>query len=170
MTQNVRKLPYCGSGAGAWLSRWGHTLRVGGRGGDPRLRRTALSLLLVGLPLPACAGKDPEPSAAFPPLPAEPPVGRGRVSQRGVPQLISLVVRDGTVTGVSDTVEVAVNTRVTLTVLADTADVLLVRGYDVRAQLTVDEPVQVNIIAARAGDAEIVLEQTGAVLTTLRVS
>jgi len=80
------------------------------------------------------------------------------------------VVRDGTVTGVSDTVEVVVNTRVRLTVLADTADVLLIRGYDVRAQLTVNEPAQVNIIATLAGDAQVVLEQSGTVLTTLRVS
>lgn len=47
--------------------------------------------------------------------------------------------------------------------LADTVDVLLVRGYDVRAQLSVNKPVQVNLIAALAGDAEVVLEQTGTV-------
>jgi len=92
------------------------------------------------------------------------------VSQEGVPKLINLVVTGKAVSGVESTVAVARNTPVRLTVLADTADVLLVRGYDVRTQLTVGEPVQVAFLASRPGDAAVVLERTGTVLTTLRVS
>lgn len=137
-----------------------------------RCRRAASSLLLVALPLLACGGgADPQPSGEFPPLasPSLPSVADG-VSQRGVPQLINAVVAGGTVTSVGSTVDVGLNTRVRLTVLADTADVLLVRGYDLRAQLTVNQPVLLEFLAARPGDADVVLESSTAVLTTLRVS
>ena len=133
-------------------------------------RRAALSLLLA-LPLMACGGQDPEPSGAFPPLasPNLPSVADG-VSQLGVPDLITALVTAGQVTGVGGMVDVALNTPVRLTVLADVADVVLVRSYDLRAQLTIDQPVQVEFIADHVGDAQVVLEKTGVVLTTLRVS
>lgn len=114
---------------------------------------------------------DPLPSGAFPPVatPSLPSVADG-VSQEGVPKLINLVVTGKTVSGVERTVPVPLNTPVRLTVVSDTSDVLLVRGYDVRAQLTVGEPGQVSLLASRPGDAAVVLERTGMVLTTLRVS
>lgn len=87
-----------------------------------------------------------------------------------MPQLVSLLVQGGRVQGVGATVDVRLNSRVRLTVIADTADVLLVRDYDVRAPLAVDQPTQVEFLAARQGDVEVVLEQTGQVLTTLIVS
>lgn len=137
----------------------------------PSLRRAVLCLLLA-LPAAACGSAgDPEPSGTFPPLavPSLPSVADG-VSQDGVPQLVNVLVAGGEVRGVDAVVEVRLNTRVRLTVLADTADVLLVRDYDVRTQLAVDQPVQVEILASRQGEAEVVLEQSGLVLTTLRIS
>jgi hypothetical protein len=68
----------------------------------------------------------------------------GGSDQLGVPQLVNLVVTNGVVTGVPDVVDVRINARVQLTVLSDTAAVLLVRGYDVRVQLTVGQPAQVS--------------------------
>jgi hypothetical protein len=132
----------------------------------------ALVALLLALPLAACGDdEDPPPSGAAPPLasPELPSVAEG-VSQEGVPQLVNLVVTDEQVTGVGATVAVPLNTPVRLTVITDTADVLLVERYDLRSQLTVGEPVQLELIASEAGDAQVVLERTGQVLTTLQVS
>lgn len=131
-----------------------------------------LAAALLALVLAGCgADQDPQPSGAFPPIttPSLPSVADG-VSQEGVPKLINLVVTDKQVSGVEKTVAVPRNTPVRLTVLADTADVLLVRGYDIRTQVTVGEPAQVAFLASRPGDAVVVLERTGTVLTTLRVS
>ena len=136
-----------------------------------RRGRVLISLLLV-LPLAACGEEaDPLPSGAAPPLasPELSSVAEG-VSQEGVPQLVNLVVTGGEVTGVGATVPIPLNTPVRLTVISDTADVLLVRGYDLRSQLTVGEPVQLEFIASKRGDAPVVLERSGTVLTTLRVS
>ncbi|MBW3648588.1 MAG: hypothetical protein KY440_12630 [Actinobacteria bacterium] len=130
-----------------------------------------LSLLSVLLLLSACSSPDPEPSGLRPPRasPSLPSVADG-VSQSGVPRLVNVVVTDGRVTGVEALVEIGFNTPVRLTVLSDVADVLLVRDYDLRAQLPVDQPTQLEFLAGRTGDAQVVLEQSGVVLTTLRVS
>ncbi len=135
------------------------------------LRRTVPCLVLA-VSLGACGGgEDPDPSGPRPPraAPSLPSVAEG-VSQEGVPQLVNLLVERGQVQGVGPTVEVNLNAQVRLTVIADTADVLLVRDYDVRAQLAVDQPTQVEFLASRPGDVEVVLEQSGQVLTTLVVS
>lgn len=135
------------------------------------VRRAVPGLVLV-LSLAACgSSEDPEPSGLLPPraAPSLPSVADG-VSQEGVPQLVNLLVQDGRVQGVGATVDVRLNSRVRLTVIADTADVLLVRDYGIRAPLAVDQPTQVEFLASRQGDAEVVLEQSGQVLTTLVVS
>lgn len=134
--------------------------------------RRAAPCLVLAVSLAACGDStDPEPSGPLPPraAPSLPSVAEG-VSQEGVPQLVNLLVQDGRVQGVGPTVEVNLNAPVRLTVIADTADVLLVRDYDVRAQLAVDQPTQVEFLASRQGDVEVVLEQSGQVLTTLVVS
>ncbi len=134
-------------------------------------RHWSVAVLLM-VPLLSCSGgSDPEPSGPRPPrsVPSLPSVADG-VSQLGVPQLVNLVVTNGVVTGVPDVVEVKINAPVRLTVLSDTAAVLLVRGYDVRVQLTVGQPAQVEFLAGRTGDFDVVLESSGLVLTTLQVS
>lgn len=130
-----------------------------------------LCLLSVLVLLSACGSPDPQPSGLRPPRasPSLPSVADG-VSQSGLPRLVNLVVTDGRVTGVETLVEIGINTPVRLTVLSDVADVLLVRDYDLRAQLPVDQPTQLEFLAGRTGDVEVVLEQSGLVLTTLRVS
>lgn len=130
-----------------------------------------LRLLSVLVLLSACGGTDPEPSGLRPPraAPSLPSVADG-VSQDGVPRLVNLVVTGGQVTGVEGIVEIGINSPVRLTVVSDTADVLLVRDYDLRAQLPVDQPTQLEFLAGRTGDVAVVLEQSGILLTTLRVS
>lgn len=135
------------------------------------LTRTALALAL-GLGLVACGDDvDPMPSAEAPRTvtPSLPQVASG-VTQQGVPQLVNVGLRDGRVTGASGPVALQKDTPVRLTALTDTADTLLVEGYDLRAQLTVDEPVQLAFIADRVGRFEVVLEDSGTVLTVLEVS
>lgn len=127
---------------------------------------------MLVLPLAACGDEaDPQPSGAFPSIapPSLPSVADG-VSQEGEPKVISLVVTGDRVTGAASTVAVPRNTPIRLSVLADVADVLLVKGPDVRAQLTVGEPVQLEFLATTPGSIPVVLERTGKVLTTLRVS
>lgn len=128
-----------------------------------------LALLLV-LPVAACGGgEDPKPAGPRPVLvqPSQPGVasGVGQSSERR----ISLIVNKGKVSGVSETVEVPLNTPVRLTVTADVADVLVVEGYEARAQLTVDEPVQLAFITSKAGEFTVSLEGSDQVLTRLRV-
>lgn len=136
-----------------------------------RLLRTTVALALVA-GLSACGGgADPEPAGPRPDLarPDLPSVAEG-VSQEGQPKLVNLIVTEGRVSGVGTVVDVEVNTRVRLTVTADVADELVGRGVDARAQLTVDEPVQLTLIMDRAGDFPVALAGSDRVLTTLRVS
>jgi hypothetical protein len=137
-----------------------------------RARRTCLLLALgVGLALTGCGPSvDPRPSGSAPVVvrPSLPSVASG-ISQAGVPELINVGIANGVVTGASGPVAIAQNTPVRLTVLSDTAETLLVSGYELRAQLTVGEPVQLAFIADRTGRYEVVLEESGTVLTTLQV-
>ena len=133
-------------------------------------RRTALPLVL-GASLSACgASVDPEPSGRAPVVvaPSLPSVASG-VTQVGVPKLVNVGLSKGVVTGARGTVRMARNTPVRLTVLTDTSQTLLVEGYALRAQLTVDEPVQLAFIADRKGTFRVVLEPSGTLLTQLRV-
>ena len=129
-----------------------------------------LALALTVVALVGCSSTAPEPDGALPSLtaPSQPAVADG-VSQAGVPQLINFTVTDGQVTGPGATVAVPLGTPVQLTVLADTTDVLLVSGYDLRAQVTVENPVQVVFTADRASGFDVVLEGSGVVLTRLEV-
>ncbi len=134
-----------------------------------RSSRGALLALLLVLPTTACSSEDPEPAGPRPVLvqPSQPGVASdvGQSTQRR----ISLIVTKGRTSGVSEVVEVRLNTRIRLTVTADVADVLVVEGYGARAQLTVDEPASLTFIADRAGDFAVSLERSGQVLTRLRV-
>lgn len=130
-----------------------------------------LAVLLAAGALAGCSSTDPDPAGARPVLtvPSQPAVASG-VSQVGVPQLLNFDVTNGQVTGAGSVVALRLGTQVRLTVLADTTDVLLVSGYELRAQLTVANPVQLTFTVDRAGSFEVVLERTGTVVTRLEVS
>ena len=135
-----------------------------------RLPVVAVPLVLLILLVGCAAGTDPEPSGALPTeVAARLPAVADGVSQAGVPQLINLTVTGRRTTGVGSVVPVQLNVAVRLTVLADTADVLLVRGYDVRVRLVIDAPVQLSFLANQAGSFDVVLENSGQVLTRLQV-
>ena len=136
-----------------------------------RLQVVAVPLVLLVLLVGCGAGSDPEPSGALPTeVAARLPAVADGVSQAGVPQLINLTVTGGHTTGVGSVVPVRLNVAVRLTVLSDTADVLLVRGYDVRVRLAIDAPVQLGFLATHAGSFDVVLENSGQVLTRLQIS
>ncbi len=143
-----------------------------GRARGPVRGLALAALCATAVTLAGCGdGADPEPSGRAPLLvqPSQPSVADD-ITQEGVPQLVSVTLADGAVTGAIGSVPVALNTRVRLTALTDTSEVLLVQGYGVRAQLTVGEPVQLTFIADRRGTFPVVLEASGKVLTTLQVN
>ena len=135
------------------------------------LIRSAATALVVTLALAGCGDSvDPKPSGPAPVLvqPSLPSVASG-IGQAGVPLPINVTVTGGSITGAAAVIDVRRNTRVRLTVLADVADRLLVKGYDLRAQVTVGEPVQLTFIADRSGTFDVVLEDAGTRLTRLVV-
>ena len=134
------------------------------------LSRPAL-VLVVAAALAGCGGgEDPEPGSRAPVLvrPSLPQVASG-VTQDGVPLLVNVGYSEGSVTGASRSVSLRQNTPVRVTVISDKTDKVLVRGYEVREQLAVGQPVQVAFIADRVGTFEIVPEDTGTVLTRVVV-
>ncbi len=135
------------------------------------LIRSAATAFAVTLALAGCgASVDPEPSGPAPILvqPSLPSVASG-VAQEGVPLPINITITNGEITGANATIDVRRNTPVRLTVLADVADRLLVKGYGLRTQVTVGRPVQLSFIADRAGTYDVVLEDAGTRLTRLVV-
>lgn len=125
-----------------------------------------LPLLLVALA--ACSSADPTPAGPLPSLavPSLPAVASS-VAQGGVPRLIAVSIMDGQVTGESGDIDVKVDTRVRITVLADVTDVLLVENYDARQQVTVNSPAQLEFRLDRAGRFDVVLEKSGLKIATL---
>lgn len=147
-----------------WSSRTAST--------PPRPAAALLLALSLATALSGCGGDErPEPSGPLPVVarPSLPSVADG-VGQQGQPRVISLLVTPDRVLGVGDVVEVPLNTPVRLVVTAERADVLRVGGYDLRVQLTVDEPVPLSFVASRAGEFDVSLDGADRVLTRLRVS
>ena len=135
------------------------------------LIRSAATALVVAIALAGCgASVDPKPAGPAPVLvqPSLPSVASG-ISQAGVPLPINVTVAGGSITGTAAVIDVRRHTPVRLTVLADVTDRLLVKGYDLRAQVTVGEPVQLSFIADRTGTFDVVLEAAGTRLTRLVV-
>lgn len=131
----------------------------------------AVAVVLAGS-LAACGSdEEPQPSGPRPVLvqPSLPGVASG-IRQEGQPKLVNLIVIGDRVSGVGEVVEVAVGVPVRLTVTSDVADVLVVKGIEASAQLTVDEPVQLSFIASRVGEYPVLLSGANRVLTRLRVS
>lgn len=124
-----------------------------------------LVMLLV-----SCSTSDPVPAGPLPSLaqPSKPAVASG-VPQAGEPVIVGVTYVGGVLTGDTGTRTLPVGTLVRLTVLSDVADTLHVTGYDRREQVTINQPVQLELLLDRPGTFEVELEDNNVTLTTLRV-
>lgn len=136
--------------------------------------RPALALLLgpsLAVSLASCGGADPVPSGDRPVVvqPDTPSVASS-VADPNAPRIISIVVTGRSTTGDTGVVALKRNVPVRLVVITDDTDTVLVEGYGLRALATAEVPVQLDFIAAKAGEFAVVLEDSGLELTRLRVS
>lgn len=88
---------------------------------------------------------------------------------RAVPQIVNVNALDGAVSGDTGEVPVRLGSLVRLTVLADVADVVVVEGFGQTIQTAVNQPVQLELLADRAGSFDVRLRDSGRQLTTLVV-
>lgn len=134
------------------------------------LVRLLMTVLLTALPAVGC-GEEPVASGDRPvvAVPDKPSVAES-VEDPTAPRIVSIVITEGSTTGDTGVVSLQRNVPVRLTVISDVADTLLVEGYDLRAVATAGVPVQLDFLAATAGEFRVRLENSGLVLTTLQVS
>lgn len=131
--------------------------------------RLALVLLLA-VPLAGCGGGDPVPAGQRPLLAeADNPAVASGVQDPTAPQIVSIVLSDGELTGDIGVVAVRRNAPVRLVVISDRTDTLLVQGYELTALATAEVPVQLDFIADQAGEHSVTLREAGIELTRLRV-
>ena len=144
---------------------------------SPRAPRTVPAALPValcaGLALGVLTGCSDDPVTASGPRPTvvepENPSVASAVADPTVPRIVSVVVTDGRLTGDTGVVDLRQNAPVRLVVISDTADTVVVEGYDVSALATAEVPVQLDLLADRAGEFRVVLQDSGLELTRLRV-
>ncbi len=86
---------------------------------------------------------------------------------RSVPQIVNVNVLDGGVTGDVGRVPVRLGSRVRLTVLSDVSDVVVLEGYGQSFRTAVGQPVQLEVLADKAGTYDVRLRDSGQRLTTL---
>ena len=139
---------------------------------SPRARvRLLLTVLLTALPQLGCGGEEPVPSGDRPVVVApDNPSVAGSVQDPTAPRIVSIVITAGTTTGDTGVVSLQRNVPVRLTVISDVADTVFVEGYDLRVLATAGVPVQLDFLAATAGEFQVRLEDSGLALTTLQVS
>ena len=131
-------------------------------------------LLVAGLAISGCGTDDdeasPEPTVSATQAPP------GTIEEEPAPettpddaQVVSITVQGGQVTGVEPRTVVPVGTQVRLTITSDAADEVHVHGYDLTAQVTPDQAVQLEFLADRPGIFEVELHDSRVVLTRLQV-
>jgi hypothetical protein len=88
----------------------------------------------------------------------------------GIPAgAIVVRVKNGKVSGVEDTVEVAVGDEVVLVVSSDEPDEVHVHGYDEMDDVGPGEKAEIEFTADIPGEFEVELEETGQLLFELQV-
>jgi uncharacterized lipoprotein YajG len=139
----------------------------------------AALMLVATLVLTGC-GTD-EPSAAAPP-PDAPTPAPSAVPTAVTPtepepevepddaQVIAITVAGGEVSGDTGRVEVAMGTRVRLTVTADTADEIHVHGFELYEDVSPGQASQLEFVADRPGVFEVELHDSRQVLTRLQIA
>lgn len=135
------------------------------------LARLLIPVLLTALPQVGCGGEEPVASGDRPVVVApDNPSVAGSVEEPLAPRIVSVVITEGATTGDTGVVSLQRNVPVRLTVISDVADTVLVEGYDLRAVATAGVPVQLDFLAATAGEFRVRLTDSGLTLTTLQVS
>lgn len=136
------------------------------------------TLVLTGCGTDASNDAAPsEPAAAAPPSAAPSAVPTAVAPTEPEPevepddaQVIALTVVGGEVSGDTGRVEVAMGTRVRLTVTADTADEIHVHGFDLYVDVSPGQASQLEFVADRAGIFEVELHDSRQVLTRLQIA
>lgn len=134
--------------------------------------RAGACLLLLG----ALVGCSEEPPIATTPRPVVSSPNAPSVStalperpDRAVPQIVNVSLQDGGVTGDTGEVRVNLGSLVRLTVLSDVSDVVVLEGYGQTVLTSVDQAVQLDVLADQRGTFDVRLRDSGMRLTTLVV-
>jgi hypothetical protein len=133
-----------------------------------RLCPVLVGLLLAVGPLAGCAGKAAGSSATA--AGSGSTASSGSATSSGAEQRIEVTVVNGTASGDTGRVPVAVGTAVTLVVTSDVADTVHVHGYDIEKELTPGTPVTLQFDATVPGVFEVELHEADTVLLRLQVS
>jgi heme/copper-type cytochrome/quinol oxidase subunit 2 len=125
-------------------------------------------LILGGLFL-VLRPKEDAPTSPSPAVSTEVPVADASMDHASGEHMHTLVVKDGAVTG-DRRISLPQGTEVMLVVKSDVADVVHVHGYDVKAEVTPDQPATITLTADVTGTFEVELEDSGLLLTELEVT
>lgn len=133
----------------------------------------AAAVVLTGLT--ACGGDEPGAGG----LPSDLPSPQVQTSATSVAsgvasdaaqQTIALTVSGGKVTGQSGQQNVALGSRVRITVTSDVADEMHVHGYDLNQEVAPGSPASIEFVTDEAGSVEVELHRTNLALTRLQIS
>jgi hypothetical protein len=133
-----------------------------------------LALVALAGALTACGGSS-GPTASSPvPSPVlasdRPTTVASAVASDAAQQTIALTVSGGKVTGQTGRVEVALGTRLRITVTSDVADEVHVHVYDLKQDVSPGAPTSLEFIADKPGQIAVELEKAKLTLTRLLVS
>lgn len=140
-------------------------------------RAVAAVAVVLGLALAGCGDNgDPEaggPTSTGPP--ASPTTPAGTPSEpapsptEAEVELFEFEIADGAATPALERATVEQGSRVRIVVTSDQPDELHLHGYDLAAQVTPDEPGEIEFVADQAGLFELETHDTGLVLLQLQV-
>ena len=134
-----------------------------------------VSVVTAALALTACGGDEPD-SVAVPSGIPTPTVSESAaavasaVASDKAQQTLAITVSQGKATGDTGRQQVALGTRLRITVTADVADEVHVHVYDLKQQLSVNQPGFVEFVADKPGVIDVELEGAGLTLTRLVIS